>query len=119
MSEPAEFDPEAILHLRRLGSAEFAREMIDLFQSLAEQKLATAHHALAAGNLQALADAVHPLKSSSGGIGARAMFELASRIEVLSLRGEREPLPQLLTELEAAYARVKPSLASARESVAP
>ncbi len=119
MSETAEFDPGAILRLRRLGSADFTREMIDLFQRLAEQKLAAARRALEAGDLQALADAVHPLKSSSGGIGARAMFELATRIELLSLRGERESLPQLVAKLEAAFARVKPSLATARETVAP
>lgn len=119
MSEPAEFDPEAVLRLRRLGNAAFVQEMIDLFEQLAVAKLAAARQALAAGDLQALADAVHPLKSSSAGIGARVMFELASRIEVLSLRGERESLPQLVAELEAAHVRVKPSLAAARANVAP
>ncbi len=119
MSEPAEFDPKAILTLRRLGSAAFTRQMIDLFHLLAEEKLAAARRALEAGDLEALADAVHPLKSSSGGIGAHVMFELAARLEYLSRRGERETLPQLLTELENAYTRVKPSLVTARETVAP
>ena len=119
MNEPAEFNPEAIVRLRRLGGAAFAREMIDLFGQLADEKIANAQRALTAGDLPALADAVHPLKSSSGGIGALLMFELATRIELLSLHGEREPLAQLVAELEAAHARIKPSLAAARDQIPP
>lgn len=119
MSAPAEFDPEAVLRLRRLGNADFVREMIDLARKLAAEKVAAARTALAADDLQALGDAAHALKSSASGIGARHMFELASRIELLSRRGERELLPQLLAELEAAHERVQPSLTAARANVAP
>ena len=119
MSDPADFDPEPVLRLRRLGSAAFVREMIDLATQFVAEKAAAARRALDAGDLPALADAVHALKSSAGGVGACRMFELATRIELLSLRGERAPLPQLLAELEAAHTRVLPSLAAARENVAP
>lgn len=119
MNASDEFDPEAVIRLRRLGNAAFVREMIDLARQLAVEKVAAARIALDAGDLLALGDAVHALKSSSSGIGARHMFELASRIELLSRRGERELLPQLLAELEAAHKRVQPRLAAARENVAP
>lgn len=119
MNAPVEFDPEAVLRLRRLGSAAFVREMIDLATQLAAEKVSAARRALDAGDLQALGDAAHALKSSAAGVGARNMFELASRIELLSRRGERGPLPQLLAELEAAHTRVQPCLAAARENVAP
>lgn len=119
MNKAVEFDPEAVLRLRRLGNADFVREMIDLAAKLATEKVSAARRALDAGDLQALADATHALKSSAAGVGALHMFELASRIELLSRRGEREPLPQLLAELEAAHTRVQPSLAAARKNVAP
>ena len=119
MSAPAEFDPEAVLRLRRLGNAAFVREMIDLARQLAVEKVAAARTALDAGDLQSLGDAVHALKSSAGGIGARQVFELASRIELLSRRGELDPLPKLMAELEAAHERVQPRLSAARENVAP
>ena len=92
---------------------------IDLAAKLATEKVSAARRALDAGDLQALADATHALKSSAAGVGALHMFELASRIELLSRRGEREPLPQLLAELEAAHTRVQPSLDAARKNVAP
>ena len=119
MNNPLEFDPEAVLRLRRLGNADFVREMIDLAAQLATEKVSAARRALDAGDLPALADASHALKSSAAGVGALQMFELASRIELLSRRGERELLPQLLAELEAAHTRIQPSLAAARENVAP
>ncbi len=119
MNKAVEFDPEAVLRLRRLGNADFVREMIDLAAQLGAEKVSAARRALDAGDLQALADATHALKSSAAGIGALQMFELASRIEVLSRRGEHELLPQLLAELEAAHTRIQPNLAAARENVAP
>lgn len=119
MSSPADFDPEAVLRLRRLGDAGFVREMIDLARKLAVEKVAAARAALDAGDLQSLGDAVHALKSSTSNVGARRMFELASRIELLSRRGEHEPLPQLVAELETAHKQVQPFLAAARENVAP
>jgi HPt (histidine-containing phosphotransfer) domain-containing protein len=119
MNPATEYDPEALVRLRRIGNAAFVREMIDLFEQLAGDKIAAARRALAAGDLTALADAAHPLKSSSGGIGARLMFDLAARIELLSLRGEREPLPGLVAELEAAFDRIRPELHTARANLPP
>mgnify|MGYP003335115416 FL=1 len=119
MNPTPDFDPAAIIRLRRLGNAAFVREMIDLFNQLAAQKIQLANQALAAGDLTALANAVHPLKSSSGGVGAATMFELATRIEELSRRGETAPLPALVTELDAAFSRVGPLLQSARATIPP
>ena len=119
MLPATEFDPEAIVRLRRIGNAAFVREMLDLFEQLAVAKLDAARLALTAGDLAALAAAAHPLKSSSGGVGARCMYDLATRIELHATRGETEPLAVLVAELEAAFVRFRPELQSARERIAP
>lgn len=119
MNGPPDFDPKAITRLRRIGNAAFVREMIDLFNHLAAEKIQLARQALAVGDVKALGDAVHPLRSSAGNIGACVMFELATRIEQLCLRGEREDLPGLVAELEAAFGRVTPLLHTARENIPP
>jgi HPt (histidine-containing phosphotransfer) domain-containing protein len=66
MNEPSTFNPAAIERLCRLGGEKFAVEMIDLFFSYGAKKVAEARQAREAGNLTALADAAHPLKSSAG-----------------------------------------------------
>ena len=73
-------DPAAIERLCRLGGEKFAGEMIDLFGSFGGKKIAEARQARQTGNLTALAEAVHPLKSSAGNVGAVRVQELAAQI---------------------------------------
>ena len=74
-------DPTALTRLQRLGGAAFVREMIDLYLDYAPGRIAAAQAALAAGDLTALGQAVHPLRSGSGNLGAMGMVALAQRIE--------------------------------------
>ena len=116
MSESPHLDPVALQRLQKLGGDAFAVKMIDLFVEYAGGKVAAARQAQMAGDMTALHDAVHPIKSSAGNIGARRVQELAVRIEQLARQAQREQLPGLVGELEAAYAGAKIALEEARRS---
>src|SRR5712671_2528529 len=107
MNEPKPFDPAAIERLFKLGGQKFTLEMIDLFGSYGGKKLAEARQAQQTGNLKALADAAHPLKSSAGNVGAVRVQELAAQVE----SSAREPNAGLagaqLDELERAFAEAR------------
>jgi two-component system sensor histidine kinase RpfC len=116
-SEDYRLDPAALKRLRDLGGTSFVREMIGLFLDYAPTKLAEARVAHQAGNLAALAKAVHPLRSSAGNLGAGALQTLASRIEQLAAAGQPDPLPELLGRLETAFAGARTQLLHARDTL--
>ena len=112
VSQPSQLDPAALERLRRLGGEEFTRKMIDLFLSYSAQKIGEARRALEAANLDAVAKAAHPIKSSAGNVGAVIVQDLASRIERLALQSQGESLAKLMEELEQAFEAVKLELES-------
>ncbi len=110
MSEVQNLDPAALQRLRRLGDNAFVCRMIDLFLDYAGKKIAEARTAGATGNCAAVQRAVHPIVSSAGNIGACRIQELSARLEQLAQQGRPEALAASLSELEQAFAAVKPEL---------
>jgi HPt (histidine-containing phosphotransfer) domain-containing protein len=92
-----------LANLRQLGGDEFIVEMLDLFLALAPEKIAEARAALGLGDLDGVRRALHSLKSSAASLGAEAVRELAGRIEALANEQQRDTLPRLLDQLEAAF----------------
>jgi two-component system, sensor histidine kinase and response regulator len=117
MSEEKSFNPEAIQRLLKLGGPKFTLEMIELFGSYCGKKLADARQASDAGNLKALAESVHPLKSSAGNVGALRVQALAESVEMLAREGKLEPAGVKLAELEQAFAEVKTILETERARI--
>jgi HPt (histidine-containing phosphotransfer) domain-containing protein len=116
MNEISQLDPAAIERLQRLGGRAFVVKMIDLFSSYGAEKLAAAKSAGQAGNLAGIADAVHPIKSSAGNIGARRVQELAQQIEQRARQSDGASLPGLLDELDAAFVAAKHELEQVKSS---
>jgi two-component system, sensor histidine kinase and response regulator len=110
MNETRNLDPVAIERLRRLGGDVFVGKMIDLFVDYAEGKVIAARQAQVAGNSGGVQEAVHPIKSSAGNVGACRVQELAQQIEQLAKQGQGDTLPALIGELEAAFAAAKVEL---------
>lgn len=119
MSGSPNLDPVALQRLQRLGDVAFVVKMINLFLEYAPQKIAEACAAQAAGNLTGVGRAVHPLKSSAGNVGARRIQELAHHIEELAGQSRIESLGASLSELEQAFAAVKPELEEKRQGLLP
>ncbi len=107
MNETNPFNPAAIERLLKLGGQKFTLEMIDLFASYGGKKLGEARSARAAGNLEALAEAVHPLKSSAGNVGATRVQELAGQAEMSARAQNAEQAGKEFDELERAFAEAK------------
>ena len=107
MNKSDPFDPAAIERLLKLGGPKFTLEMIDLFGSYGGKKIAEARQAQQAGNLAALAEAVHPLKSSAGNVGAVRVQKLAAQVESSAREQKAELAGAQLDELEGAFARAK------------
>ena len=105
--EPNQFNPAAIERLIRLGGGKFAVEMMDLFSSYGAKKVAEARQAREAGNLTALADAAHPLKSSAGNVGAIHVQELAGQLELSAREQKAELISAQFNELERAFAEAR------------
>lgn len=118
MNENTPINPSAIERLCRLGGEKFAGEMIDLFLSYGTQKMDEARQAQKTGNLKALADAAHPLKSSAGNVGAVRVQELATIVEAAARAQDAALAGAQLIELERAFAEAYAILKTERERLA-
>lgn len=117
MSESELLDSGAIQRLQRLGGNAFVVKMIDLFASYGEEKLAAAQSSHQAGDLVGIANAVHPIKSSAGNIGAKRVQTLAQQIEELARQSKADDLASLLTELNEVFSASKKELEQVKETL--
>jgi|GEM_PF-2214794 len=107
-------DEEALAKLLRIGGPKFAVNMVDLFLDFAPTKLAAAMAAERKGDWQGVEDAMHPLRTCAGHVGALAVRTLAVEIEDLAHVGDGAAISERLTALERALAKVKPLLEEKR-----
>jgi len=103
--------------LRKLGGDKFTAEMIEVFLEYTARKIAQGRLAYAEGDLVGVENALHPVKSSAGNIGAARIQELAARIEDLARNREPEPIGSLLMEINDAFISAKPQLEQIRQSL--
>lgn len=102
-NDPSRFNSDAIERLLKLGGPKFTLEMIELFRSYGGKKIAEALEARQTGDLLALAEAAHPLKSSAGNVGAIRVQELAAQVESSARELQAELAGARLDELEHAF----------------
>ena len=115
MDSNSPLDPVALERLFELGGAVFVRQMIDLFLDFVPQKLSAAQAAECRGDSLEIQKAIHPLKSSSGNVGAVDLQELATRIEELAQEQPAARLSPLLRQFEAEFERVRTQLEKEKE----
>ena len=96
-------DGTALDRLRRVGQDKLVKQMIDIYLDYAPKMVRNALAGEQAGDCLAIEQAVHSLKSSSGHIGASAVYDLARRLESLARNKQLDSLRPLLRELETAF----------------
>ena len=98
-------DPETIQTLRRLGGPgeNLLAEIIQIYLDDTPSRIEAMRAALVSGDAALLASAAHSLKSSSGNVGARRVYELCQRMETTARERAIDGAPQLFHDLEAAY----------------
>lgn len=101
-----------LARLDKLGGPAFVRKMVRLFLDIVPQRLASIEQGLRTGDLPAVEQAAHALKSSAGNLGAVVAQELCEQMEGLAGAGKSDSLPALLEQLrqslEQAVARLQP-----------
>ena len=102
MVNESSIDPAAVERIHKIGGAKLVGRIIALFLENAPQRLQAAREGERTGDLAAVEQAVHSLKSSAGNVGASRLQELAGATEELAEKGEAGPIPGLLGELEEA-----------------
>jgi two-component system, sensor histidine kinase RpfC len=105
----------ALARLEKIGGRKLVHDMIVIVLDYVPKKLKAARAGELAGDLAAIQNAVHPIRSSAANVGARAVQELATRIERLATEKQAAPIPALLGELEAAFAQIRPQLERERD----
>lgn len=117
MTDEEPLNSAALQLIQKLGGPSLVRQVIGLFLEDAPRRLQAAREALERGKWEDVAGAVHALKSSSGQIGAQRMQALSESIEHHASEKNQEPLPTLLRDLEAAFARARAGLERHREEL--
>lgn len=115
MSDNAGIDPSGLERLNKIGGATFVKQMIGLFLDEAPHRLRAARRGEQTGNLAAVAEAAHSLKSSAHNFGARNLSRVAEKIELQMRENSCENLSALLSDLEAAFSTLKVWLETERD----
>lgn len=110
MNSSEQIDRAALERLRDLGGPAFVRQMIGLFLDFAPKKLEAARAAERAGDVDGIQKSIHPLRSSSGNVGAVAMQELAARIDQLCRNQQADEVPALLPQIERLFEQAREQL---------
>jgi HPt (histidine-containing phosphotransfer) domain-containing protein len=119
VNPPEPINPATIERLVKLGGPAFAGKMIDLFISYCGEKVAAARQAQTNNDWPRVAEAVHPIKSSAGNVGAARLQDLATRLEQSAKQANASQAVAELAELELAFAEAKTALAAHRAKLPP
>jgi HPt (histidine-containing phosphotransfer) domain-containing protein len=117
MNDSTGIDPAGLVRLHKIGGPPFVKRMIDLFLAEAPDRLSAARKGEQTGDLVAVADAAHSLKSSAHNFGASRLSRIAAEIESRMRANQGENLSALLGEMEAAYSAARVWLESERDAL--
>lgn len=93
-------DEEILGQLRRVGGEDLIQELMRLFITHAPERVRRARRALARGDLERAAKAVHSLRSASATLGARELADSLRGIESAAERGDAETVGRGWPEVE-------------------
>jgi hypothetical protein len=85
-------------------------EVVATFVRIAPVRIGALRKAVRAGDPVALERAAHSFYGSCGNLGCRRMADLCARLEILGRSGSTTGSPDVVREIEEAYAAVKPAL---------
>ncbi len=117
MGDVNQFDETVLTRLHKLGGETLVRRMIDLFLENAPKRVEAARLGDQDGDLEAVRQAVHSLKSTAGNLGAITLQELAGKIEQLARGQQQEATSELMPNLEDAFVQAKRHLEAQRTAL--
>lgn len=93
--------------LRRPERPDIYVEMLSRYLDSSRQYIEAIRQHIAAQNAAEVFRSAHALKSSSGMVGARTLFEQIRRLEALGCSGDLSSAPAVFTQVETEYHRVR------------
>jgi HPt (histidine-containing phosphotransfer) domain-containing protein len=111
MAQPV--DVSSLVMLRQLqkpGRPDAVSRIIARFLEESAARLESLRLAVRDGDAQALERAAHALKGITGTVGAHEMHDIALQLERLGREGQTSGAGDLLTALDASFARSRPLL---------
>jgi HPt (histidine-containing phosphotransfer) domain-containing protein len=100
--------------IRSVGGDELLVELIDLTLEDTPPRLAEMREARDRGELEKVGFVAHSLKGWSAQLGAARMLELCKTLEVLKKGANVEGVPDLVSDLEREWEKVRSELLAAR-----
>lgn len=102
----------ALVRLRSLGGEAVVQRIFTIVLDQVPQRLALAEAGLDSGNLEAIRQAAHSLRSSAGNVGATRLQEFARELEENLVAGKNEEAAPGLGRLIAEWHLVREQLLS-------
>jgi HPt (histidine-containing phosphotransfer) domain-containing protein len=107
---PDPVEPSALARIRDIGGLALVAKFVQLFDTYVGPKVAEACAAVQKGDLTAVAEAAHPIKSSAGHMGAHRLQGHALQLEELARGGQPAQLPALADALGAAFQEARSAI---------
>ncbi len=101
---------ESLRELQEEGEPDILAELVEMFVSDTEPRLAALREAVESGDASGVEQTAHALKGSTGNMGARSMA-LAADLQDIGASGDLAGAARKLERLEEEYNRVRPALA--------
>ena len=98
------------------GEPDILKELGEMFLEDAPGQLEALRGAVSRGDAQSVLRVAHALRGSCGNMGAGRMSEISARLEDVGASNDLARAPDLLSRLEAEFARVRPSLQAEMDS---
>ncbi|CAN5613058.1 hypothetical protein BH24ACT22_BH24ACT22_20720 [soil metagenome] len=114
-------DPTVLASLEDLeedGEQSLVAELAGMFLEDADSRRETIRKAVSDGDANAVRQAAHALKGSSGNIGVRRVHEVCARLEEAAESEELDQAQELLERLDEEFERARPELVALRERTA-
>jgi CheY-like chemotaxis protein/HPt (histidine-containing phosphotransfer) domain-containing protein len=105
---------EELRAMQRSGQADLLDRVIRLYLRTAPQQIRLMHEAIDRGDVAALGDLAHSLKSSTAMVGAARLSEMFRDIESLAREKSVRPAAARLDEADAEFEKVRAELESVR-----
>jgi HPt (histidine-containing phosphotransfer) domain-containing protein len=108
-AENSLLDSNTINGIRALQSPQspnILEQLFEIYRSSAPELIKKLHLSIQDGSCESIRDSAHSLKSASGSIGARKIFELSARLENMGRDEEIDGASKILEDVEQLFPKV-------------
>jgi len=115
IESPAEHDEDELLDINTLNSiralespqsSSILAQLLEIYHNTAPELINKLNSSIQDGCCESIRDSAHSLKSASGNIGARKIFELSAKLEDMGRDKDINGAGKILEEIEALFPKI-------------